>query len=1198
MANSPVVTPSPSQSTRALFAKRPNPYYIMAADYRRNSAGIRVLHMLCDALIRSGHEAYIYAQVMSPDLMTPRLTDLVVELHKTAGIEPIVVYPEVMDGNPLKANTVVRYLLNKPGFIEGSGVYDPDDLVFAYTKGLTQYGAKPENVLFLPAVDLRVFQPPQNPATRVRGKVCYYKGRRGHAEIDASLLPPDAVEITPQWPESWESLAALFQQCEYLYCGEASGLVLEAALCGCLGVIVPNPAAPHLIAPDETGMYGLAWGLEKAEIERARATLPLLREKLEAEARAFWPQLDHFIAVTQAAAAEFARYGHQLRFQRNLERWLASRTPNAEQTRLIERHLLPAGAEPRIGILLLADEGQAEALADTLRSLEEGRYRQVTLHLLAADGVDIPATSLPVRLHARQADTIASLNAAIAASDDQWLMVARAGDQFTPAGLQMLAVELTQAADCRAIFADEFHRGPDGFLGAAFRPAFNLDLLLSFPAAHARHWLFRRDVLDGLGGFDADFAGAAELDLLLRLVEQGGLVGLGHVDEVLLSTDAPLLADNPDERRAIERHLGARGYQAEVLSELPGRYRIDYRHADTPLVSILVSADRRLPVLRQCVESLLEKTGYPRFELLILEGGDADAEVRDWLAGIAGLGSDQVRVVGSASARSQPALLNLGAREALGDYLVLLESDSIIIHAHWLTQLINHGLRPEVGVVGGKVLSSDGRIQHAGLILGLNGPADRPFVGQPLETPGYMQRLQVDQDYTAVSAACLMVRRSVFDEVGGLDEALQYSQFDVDLCLRVREVGYLTVWTPHCVVVTDGGVSHEQSGAWSSEKREQVEREKGLMYSRWLPVLANDPAYNRNLSIVSSGFDFDHVRDRSWDPLPIAGLPRVLAYPADHFGCGHYRVIQPFKALQEAGLIQGQISDRYHSLVELERFQPDVLLLQRQIRDENLAAISEVRTFSRAFKVFELDDYLPNLPLKSVHRATMPKDIVKSLRRVIALTDRLVLSTEALAESFADLHGTIRVVANTLPVHWWGHLQSRRNVGDKPRIGWGGGASHTGDLELIFDVVRELADRVDWVFFGMCPDKLRPYVKEYHPGVSIDEYPAKLASLDLDLALAPLEQNLFNECKSNLRLLEYGACAYPVICSDVRCFRGDLPVTRVKNRFKDWMDAIQQHLADPEASAAQGRALRECVHRDWMLSGENLRRWQAAWLPD
>jgi hypothetical protein len=141
-----------------------------------------------------------------------------------------------------------------------------------------------------------------------------------------------------------------------------------------------------------------------------------------------------------------------------------------------------------------------------------------------------------------------------------------------------------------------------------------------------------------------------------------------------------------------------------------------------------------------------------------------------------------------------------------------------------------------------------------------------------------------------------------------------------------------------------------------------------------------------------------------------------------------------------------------------------------------------------------------------------------------------------------------------------------------------------------------LADEVEWVFFGMCPPGLLSLVSELHTGVAIEQYPAKLAGLDLDLALAPLEHNRFNECKSNLRLLEYGACGFPVVASDIRCYREDgLPVTLVRNRFKDWVDAIRSHVHDLDASRQAGLQLQAAVTRDWMLQGDALQQWRQAW---
>ena len=140
---------------------------------------------------------------------------------------------------------------------------------------------------------------------------------------------------------------------------------------------------------------------------------------------------------------------------------------------------------------------------------------------------------------------------------------------------------------------------------------------------------------------------------------------------------------------------------------------------------------------------------------------------------------------------------------------------------------------------------------------------------------------------------------------------------------------------------------------------------------------------------------------------------------------------------------------------------------------------------------------------------------------------------------------------------------------------------------------------MDWVFFGMCPEELLPYMHEFHGVIDLSVYPAKLASLNLDLALAPLEFHIFNDCKSNLRLLEYGACGYPVVCTDTEAYRGYLPCTRVvSNSTEEWLQAIRMHLADPDASYRMGDELREAVLRDYMLRGDNVRYWENGWLAD
>ena len=867
----------------------------------------------------------------------------------------------------------------------------------------------------------------------------------------------------------------------------------------------------------------------------------------------------------------------------DLAQWLAERLPTVSENRQIGEYLQHHQGGPLIGVVVVDAQGQSEALMVTLKSLIGEHCLYATLRILVITPADVPATSAADKLHfLRMTDEplAAQVNRAVEASDCQWFMLASAGDEFTQSGLMVAGLELARNTDCRAVYGDQLQRLPDGSLGGAFLPGFNLDLLLSFPMVMARHWLYRRDLFLACGGFDVAFPEAFEFELLTRFIEQEGLAGLGHIDEPLLITHAPALRDNPDERRVIERHLGNRGYEAKVLPGLPGRYRVHYGHAATPLVSIILGTDVPLAALQRCIESLLEKTAYARYEVLLADAG-SHPDVSAWLSEVAALGDDKVRVIAGGSGLAQ----NRAAEQARGEYLLLLCGDAAIVNADWLDELLNHAQRPEVGVVGGKLLTPGGRIAQAGLLLGLNGPATPAFAGESMEAAGYLHRLQVDQNYSAVGEACLMVRAELFQQLGGLDAQLAAFR-DVDLCLRVRAAGYLTVWAANAIVLHEA--EQVRAGAAAEDQ----------LYERYLPQLANDPAYNRNLALSGRGFDLESDVSLTWRPLSWRPSPVVLAHPADPWGCGHYRVIQPLAALKAQGLADGTLSMGLLSVTDFERYDPDVVVLQRQIGDERLEAMRRIQRFSRAFKIYELDDYLPNLPLKSVHRAHMPRDILKSLRRGLEFVDRFVVSTAPLAEAFAGLHGDIRVIENRLPVKWWKGLESQRRRGRKPRVGWAGGVSHTGDLDLIVDVVRELAGEVEWVFMGMCPDVIRPYVNEIHAGVDIESYPAALAGLDLDLALAPVEQNLFNECKSNLRLLEYGACGFPVVCSDLVCYRGDLPVTRVKNRFRDWVDAIRMHINDLDAAAVAGDRLRDAVYRDWMLDGENLQRWRQAWTPD
>ncbi|MEB3735313.1 glycosyltransferase [Halopseudomonas pachastrellae] len=208
--------------------------------------------------------------------------------------------------------------------------------------------------------------------------------------------------------------------------------------------------------------------------------------------------------------------------------------------------------------------------------------------------------------------------------------------------------------------------------GAALRPDFNLDYLLSFPRGLSANWVFRREALLALGGFAEDAGEIIELDAILRLINQQGGVGLGHVAEPLVLSDAPVLNDSAAERAAVLRHVQARGYEhAQVQAVRPGQYRVDYGHVEQPLVSVVVIVQDQMAAAQRCVMSLLEHTRYPHYEILLIDNASEQDATREWLQSVEGMGSERLKVLRTPERLTESDLCNQAALNAQGEYLLL-----------------------------------------------------------------------------------------------------------------------------------------------------------------------------------------------------------------------------------------------------------------------------------------------------------------------------------------------------------------------------------------------------------------------------------------------------------------------------------------------------------------------------------------------
>lgn len=245
--------------------------------------------------------------------------------------------------------------------------------------------------------------------------------------------------------------------------------------------------------------------------------------------------------------------------------------------------------------------------------------------------------------------------------------------------------------------------------------------------------------------------------------------------------------------------------------------------------------------------------------------------------------------------------------------------------------------------------------------------------------------------------------------------------------------------------------------------------------------------------------------------------------------------------------------------------------------------------------VYMMDDLITEMPRANPNYRNIPRNARFQLRQLLEHADRIIVSTGPLAELAQDMISDVRLLPNRLRDDLWANLKSQRGTSKRPRIGWAGAQQHAGDLFQIIEAVKATAKEVDWVFFGMCPDELKPYIKEFHNfEVGVETYPEKLASLNLDIAVAPLEIHPFNEAKSNLRLLEYGILGLPVIATDILPYQtNDAPIKRIPNTTQAWVDAIRERANDLDTAYGEGDALEAWVRGNYLMS-QHLDEWYNA----
>ena len=489
--------------------------------------------------------------------------------------------------------------------------------------------------------------------------------------------------------------------------------------------------------------------------------------------------------------------------------------------------------------LCIADDASPDPGVRDVLEEYAGRDARVKLALRSANG------------HISEAS-----NTALALASGEFIALLDHDDELRPHALLEMAEAISSRKEVELLYSDEDKIDANGRrFSPYFKPDWNPDLLLS--QNYVCHFtVIRTELARRVGGFRKGFEGSQDHDLILRCTEALSPPQIHHVPKVLYHWRA-IEGSTALERsakdyaatagaRAVAEHL-QRIDSTATVEELPhGHYRVRWPLPPAPpRVSIVIPTRDRVELLRACVESVLAGTDYADYEVVVVDNRSVEPETLSYLEDIRR--RPGVKVLRYDAPFNYSAINNWAIARCTSELICLMNNDIEVIDEGWLQEMAGHAMRPEIGAVGAMLYYPDRNIQHAGVILGIGGVANHAYVHQPAGYPGHGARALVAQNLSAVTAACLVVRRRCYLEVGGLDERLEVAFNDVDFCLRLRAAGYRNVWTPFSAMIHHESASRGNDD--SPEKRARFTGEVDYMLQRWGEEILHDPAYNPNLSL-------------------------------------------------------------------------------------------------------------------------------------------------------------------------------------------------------------------------------------------------------------------------------------------------------------------------------------------------------------
>lgn len=529
---------------------------------------------------------------------------------------------------------------------------------------------------------------------------------------------------------------------------------------------------------------------------------------------------------------------------------------------------------PKISIVVPLYKTPLNYLEELIESVKQQTYGNWELCLSDGSGETVSALTEALDRYQKSDKRIKAVisetplkisentNKALHAATGEFIAFADHDDLLAPDALFECVKAVNADPGIDAMYSDEDKISMNGkeYFEPHFKTDFNIDLLRSMNYI-CHLFVVRRKIMDQVGMLRSEFDGAQDYDFVLRSVEAAECVH--HIPKVLYHWRAhkDSTSENPQSKmyafeagaRAIQAHYDRIGIAAKVhQGEYLGLYKTEHIIEEHPLISLIIPNKDHIEDLDKCISSIEEKSTYDNYEYIIVENNSEEEETFRYYKDLE-KENPRVHVICWEGEFNYSAINNYGAKFAKGEYLLLLNNDTEFINGACLEELLGYCMHDDVGAVGARLYYSDDTIQHAGVVVGFGGIAGHAFIGLPRSANGYFSRIICAQDMSAVTAACMMVKKSVFEEVGGLSTELKIAFNDIDLCMKIREKGYLIVYNPYAELY-----HYESKSRGLENTKEKVERFNGEIATfaqKWPEILKNgDPYYNPNLSLERCDF--------------------------------------------------------------------------------------------------------------------------------------------------------------------------------------------------------------------------------------------------------------------------------------------------------------------------------------------------------